>query len=226
MIRAMLDADTETFETGPYERAVRIRKYVYLSAAATAVLAQRWFADSDILSVIGISEIPDGVLHKSASATLAYFLCQYFLVLAQTASLYPNILTRRFGERSRARQIELEGELRALREKQIVDDDAVEGRKSELRARQNHAHQQRDTNEVAIVERALAQLEREQELTMEAREKQEIRLAEQYREAIRSDHGRNPVIRASEIALDVLRLGPPIVVGAYTLFMLGIAPWL
>lgn len=224
-MRALFDADTETFETGPYQRAVRVRKWIYLFSAGLSVVAHGWFTGGDLAGWIGLSEVPNTALWKTITLGLAYFLVQYALVLLQTLVLYPTLLRQRFGDRSRSRQRELERQIAELSEKaQGTNEDYAEQRNT-LRQRLTNAHQQGDTNEVALVERELARLERIQWDSDSARRHQQDTLTLDLKAEIAADHERKPSIRLSEITLDVLRLVPPALAGAWVLIAFGLPPW-
>lgn len=211
-LRTVLDADTETFELGPYERAVRIRKWVYLFAVTLIAVSNMWVSESQALGWLGVDEVPHLVLRQALLGTVVYFTAQYALVVFQTVYVYRDILERRFGLRSRARLKELQLELDALMRKSRETELAVDESFGDLEARLQHAHQQRDTNEVARLERQLAQKRLEMDSSISAQQRQREQIDDEVRQVVASDHGSKPPVRIAEVTLDVLRLGPPFLV--------------
>lgn len=92
--QGILDADTETFAVGPYTRAVRLRKWVYLVGillAAFSSLARQAYGSS----FAGLPPILFPLTLSLLTGGLLYFLAQYSLILLQVFLTYRGDLTAR-----------------------------------------------------------------------------------------------------------------------------------
>jgi len=220
-ITALLDADTETFESGPYNRAVRVRKWVYFFAGATVVVANGWFANSDLLKWLGVSAVPTPVMWQAATLGLLYFLLQYLLVGVQVVMLYPSTLNKRFGEKARAELRRLELSLKKLRDETNDEEQRHRVEVVQIQERIKKATNTGDGNERKIQEAALEGASQSYEAVQRARREQYDELSRELDSASGTDHSQNPVVRLSEMALDFWRLGPPLIVGMFILFRFG-----
>ncbi|MGE0740147.1 MAG: hypothetical protein AB7O98_02300 [Hyphomonadaceae bacterium] len=220
-LNALLDADTETFETGPYNRAVRVRKWVYLFVGATVVVANGWFANSDLLKWLGVSAVPATVIWQAATLGLLYFLFQYTLVGVQVMALYPSTLSKRFGEKTRAELRRVDLALQKLRDETKDDEQRHRVEVVQIQERIKRAANNGDGNERKIQEAALEGASQSFEAVQRARREQYEELSRELDMVSHTDHSQNPIVRSSEMALDAWRLGPPFAVGVFVLFRYG-----
>lgn len=114
--------DEHTAKDDAYVRAMKCRKWVILSAAGFLAIYAGWFTPK--LFHIGVGEVLMGIAtwRKLAFAALVYAALQYFFLIAQLCSRYPDLLAERFGKRqiekalsAQDRQQAIAMELSALR---------------------------------------------------------------------------------------------------------------
>lgn len=224
-IRSLLESDTETFESGPYQRAVRIRKWLYAFSGLVLIFAQGWFAPGDLARWLGLSAVPSDILWKASSSALLYFNAQYLLVLFQLVAIYPSTLDRRFGERARARLREIEASFATLRAEgeALVED--FNQKSGELKARFAIAQKASDLREADLQKELLRELTEAHKAALETRAARSETFRQELARAKQEDHRSKPGVVSAEVTLDVLRLLPPVGVGLVVLCLQGRLPF-
>lgn len=255
--------DEHTARDGPYNRLLKTRKWIYVSAALAILLAYDLYrpdAAADLLKVIGL---PPLLIGPALMVGALYLLVQYGLLLGQLWVSYDLVLQERLTFRRAEELTKAQERVRMAREAAAKQSRAT---RDELRSDLAEVQRALSTAARELDERELdlkrlegtydntASLKREQvtrriellkALTLQG-QRRTADLEEQISEAtfdvdvaeapdveeaeaeLRHLRAQNPADRkgykAMEVAVDVLRLIPPPIIGAWSLFRLGL--WL
>jgi Skp family chaperone for outer membrane proteins len=220
----LLDADTETFETGAYQRAVRVRKWVYLLAGAVVVLSHGWFKNSDILGWVGVSDVPALVIWQVLTLALAYFCVQYALVIAQVATVYMDILEERFAGWSKAKLKELLDKFKELNKEQQEDARQFERDEAERGARELIAARASDLQTEDLERELRAARAKVLKTANDVRDKERSAIQAEVDKIMKSDIRSKPTVVMPEVVMDAIRLLPPLIAGLWVLFRYGTLP--
>ncbi|MDX2236508.1 MAG: hypothetical protein NW203_02985 [Hyphomonadaceae bacterium] len=201
---SVLNADTETFAIGPYERAVRLRRWIYIFCFLCLVMHFQWIDAARLFELVAMPALRPEIVRRIFGAALLYFFVQFSIVLIQVIFSYGNILKKRFQSRSDEQLRELRREMDRLEreQKSVYDMD------ERISARQEPTVRGGDDLEQAQLLRRRRLRDAEEEM---------IRLRERGRDIEQNDDMRNPFVRIGEVLLDVLRLAPPWTFAAYVL---------
>lgn len=219
------NADTETFETGAYSRAVRTRKWIFLFSAVIVVLAHSWFNHGDVSSWLGIASIPVDVIRRGATSVLAYFLLQYGLTLIQLSAVYVDLLDERFGSWSKAKLNELTGQLKAVNKEQDEEEKAHQAWLVESGVRRTIAARDNDLKEADREDEMQRARARVLQTSNEVRTRERDRIQAEIERVMRSDVRAKARVVVSEVIIDALRILPPALVGLISLMAFGLPPF-
>lgn len=242
--------DEHTAADGPYNRLLKARKWLYVSAAIATALSSNIYQPSAIVEVIKIVAMPVWFLGPAMVGVLAYLLIQYTLLYVQLRAVYDIVLKERFvfrraDELSKARlaigdaKLALDSERRRLstahadRARSLTELDRLRKNRDDLlQKRQESSGHVGATNRV-IVESGLLSAIKEAEARLEANPFPDPRQLPRLEEAIDVAQRaydqlteENPANRAryvdTEKTIDALRVLTPLVVAFLSLVKLGL----
>lgn len=196
-------------------RAVKARKWIYLTSALGAVLAHRLYDEEATKALIKVAGLPAWLLSQATGFALLYLFIQYILLLEQLRSVYDLELAERFAaklqaERTAAQSV-VEGAAASLstldRERLVLENrkDALEEAiKKGLPYSPTERESLQSQFDAALSNRLLAD--------------QNLRAAD---DRVRSIDERDPAKRnrfvLTERLIDLLRLSAPVVVALVVL---------
>ena len=185
--------DEHTAADGAYVRALRARKWILLSAGLLAIVSLGFFkavAFEQLIRIVAFS--PKHLFHIALAGT-AYLYAQYLFLLVQLLTVYAGLLHERLFKRQ-------------------FDDVS--------HATEEHAQAQSDLEAVKLaIKNSSPGTGREAHEKNERDLKRAVVLASSRLEALEaSDPHRNQTFTVMEVAIDTLRLVPPLLIGAAALF--------
>ena len=196
----LFNDDEHTASDGAYVRAMRARKWILLSAGLLALVSLGFFNSVAFESLIRIFSFPQEHLFHIALFGTAYLYAQYIFLIVQLLTVYSKVLGDRLFQRQQ--------------------DDVSD-------ASDEHYQAQSDLQAVAwLLKQTPAG-----SLGREAHEKSERDLQRAVTKAASrlllleaADPRRNPTFTVMEVAIDTLRLVPPLIIGFAALYAAFTSP--
>lgn len=190
--------DEHTAADGTYARLMKTRKWVYLSSALAVLLARDAYYPDAAHAIIKVISLPLTLLVPSVFLGLVYILLQYSTLLVQLYGVYDLTLMDRFRSRKwddiDLAQKKLEEASKNLRE---MDRSQVTGMMTSTRSAIDE-----NIKRESLLRSAVIEAEKE------------------YSAAVSSDPSQRTSYRQTEIAIDFLRLAPPLLLGLWSLGLL------
>jgi hypothetical protein len=105
MFQVIFGDDEHTASEGPYHRALKTRKWLYVAALAIIAVKSGLYNEEAAAKSFQVFTIPSETLIFSLTAGIAYLTVQYVLLLVQLGTTYDITLSERFTFR-RAEQLQ------------------------------------------------------------------------------------------------------------------------
>lgn len=96
MLQVIFGDDEHTAADGPYQRALKTRKWLYLSAGVLLILSAGLYKPEEATKILKVVSLPETALLNAAGLAFAYLVVQYLLLCLQLFSAYDIILSDRF----------------------------------------------------------------------------------------------------------------------------------
>lgn len=196
--------DEHTARDGPYKRLLATRKWLYIGAAMAALLSWGAYDENSTKTLIKIVDLPFWIVRSFVLSSVGYLILQYAFLLVQLSSVYDLVLRERFAVR---RQEDLSN-ARFLEEGSFKEMQSVQSEADSLRAgppmpeafmSRHDQKRKRLEHEWQLASIALSHL-------------------------TTGDPATRVLYRGSELAIDALRLLPPLVLGIWALVTLARHP--
>lgn len=94
-LQVLWGADDHTAQDGPYTRLMKTRKWIYLSAIFSILLAAGHYDEAAVKPLLRVVSAPTALIVPAVLAGLIYLLIQYGLLLRQLLSCYDIIMDER-----------------------------------------------------------------------------------------------------------------------------------
>jgi hypothetical protein len=96
VLQVIFGDDEHTAADGPYVRLMKTRKWIYLTSAASLLLAHQYVDAKALHDLIKIVDVPPHYIGIALTVALTYLTFQYSMIFAQLLSVYDIVLTERF----------------------------------------------------------------------------------------------------------------------------------
>jgi len=277
VLQILFGDDEHTAIDGPYQRLMKTRKWVYISAAAATVITLRLYNPAALPDALKFIQLPAWLIGKALIGGLTYLVFQYAFLAIQLGVTYDIVLGERLSSRrgeqieaARKRFSEAEGRLRGYKDaraqprrdrlrdaasnldeqKQVVameaaklrsrfpglDTDVIsddpDGWGPEAASETFRAFIQGRKN-VLYAENEYNQIQREEQQQEESIALPDPALLSLLEQVSEADEGVRTLLRKDpkerlffvimEIAIDLIRVAPPIPIGGLAIFHLWIA---